>query len=202
MRSEIRAPSKNLTRRANHRHIFIIARTLKPAPETGGGIFELAFFKSGGGCRRITFVPPQSCSPVRRGAFQGNRDEETACCGGDRRIIFFSRSERSGSCRKCCPGRGVGSCGSRTGGRRGGCADRIYRWTRDRAFLGCRAFRPALAPAACHTSRRRHRAAGDRQRNSTAGCQAGRNGRGKNRAAGCQGTRNRCRKNRAAGPGF
>jgi hypothetical protein len=32
---------KSLTRRANHRHIFIIAKTTKPAPETGRGLLHL-----------------------------------------------------------------------------------------------------------------------------------------------------------------
>jgi hypothetical protein len=33
---------KNLTRRANHRHIFIIARNLEPAPEMAAGFFNRA----------------------------------------------------------------------------------------------------------------------------------------------------------------
>jgi hypothetical protein len=33
---------KNLTRRANHRHIFIIARILEPAPEMAAGFFNRA----------------------------------------------------------------------------------------------------------------------------------------------------------------
>jgi hypothetical protein len=35
------------------------------------GFLNRTFLKSGGSCRRITFVPPYSCSPVRRGVSKG-----------------------------------------------------------------------------------------------------------------------------------
>jgi hypothetical protein len=57
----LRGPlSKNLTRRANHWHIFIVARILKARAGKPRG-----FFESGVGCRYISFVPPQFRGPVR-----------------------------------------------------------------------------------------------------------------------------------------
>ena len=92
----------------------------------------------------MTFVPPQFRGPVCPRATQGNCDEETARCGTDRRVISFVRGKRSGSCRKCCPGRGVGRGGAGTGRRGGGRVHRIHGGACDRAFLGSRAVRIAL----------------------------------------------------------
>jgi hypothetical protein len=86
---------KILPRRANHRHIFIIATILKPAPETVAG-----FFESGGGCPRITFVPPQSCSPVHRGASKGiamKRLLVTAVIAGSFFSVEANGQDRAGS---------------------------------------------------------------------------------------------------------
>jgi len=142
-----RAPSikplpckKYLPRRANHWNNVIIQELKSPRRETGRGLLE-----SGGDCCRITFVPPQFRSPVCLGATQGNRDEQTACCGTDRRIVYFVRGKSAGSCRGCCPGRGVGSSCFGSRGRSCRRPHRIYGRALDRAFLGTSAIRIRIA---------------------------------------------------------
>jgi len=56
-----------LTRRANHRHIFIVARNLQARAGNGRGLFESAALNRNGDCRRATFLPPHSWSGVPRG---------------------------------------------------------------------------------------------------------------------------------------
>ena len=81
--SLLRSAKKNLPRRANHRHMFNIAR-IKPAP----GSRPRAFYRSAAAttsplCRRNSGI---LCA-LR--CIRGSRDEETACCRADRRVTCF-----------------------------------------------------------------------------------------------------------------
>jgi hypothetical protein len=126
------------------------------------------------------------------GRIQGNRDEETAYCGVDRSVIHFARSKGSGPCRRRCLGRSIGSGGFGTGGRGGGCVHRIYSGPCDRAFMGSRTVRIAIAGAACITIEPRSPGSNGRQDKSAA-----------RRVATCQNSGNPCRhKTRAAGSGI
>jgi hypothetical protein len=126
------------------------------------------------------------------GRTQGNRDEETACYGIDRRVIYFARSEGSGPCRRRCLGRSVGSGRFGTGGRGGRCVHRIYGRTCDRAFLGSAAVRFAIAGAARNTIQPRCPGSNGRQGKSAA-----------KHATTCQDSGNPCRhKIRAACSGI
>jgi hypothetical protein len=84
-----------LTRRANHWHIFIIAKSLEPAPGTGRGLFE-----SGVGCRYISFVPPQFRGPVRCTGFKEIAMKKAlvaAVIAGSFFSVGASAQERAGS---------------------------------------------------------------------------------------------------------
>ena len=87
--------SKNLTRRANHWHIFIIAKSLEPAPGTGRGLFE-----SGVNYRYISFVPPQFRGPVRCIGFKEIAMKKAlvaAVIAGSFFSVGASAQERAGS---------------------------------------------------------------------------------------------------------
>jgi hypothetical protein len=174
---------KYLPRRANHWNNFIIQELESPRRETGRGLFE-----SDGDCCRITFVPPQFRSPMRLGATQGNRDEQTACCGTDRRIVYFVRGKSAGSCRGCCPGRGVGSSCFGSRGRSCRRLHWIYGRALDRAFLGASAIRIAIPDAARNTSHAWNPGTWDpatsRRQGDFVTCQKSRNGYRKASAAG------------------
>ena len=60
------AAPKNLTRRANHRHIFSIAGIQKPPRPNRLRFLCIGRLESGDHCRHISLVPPQFRCPVAR----------------------------------------------------------------------------------------------------------------------------------------
>jgi len=85
---------RNLTHRANHRHIFSVA-TIEPAPGTGRGLFE-----SGSGCRRISLVVPHFRCPLCRAGLKEIAMKRALVAGLIAGSLFSfeaSAQERAGS---------------------------------------------------------------------------------------------------------
>jgi hypothetical protein len=141
------------------------------------------------------------------GRTQGKRDEETAGCGGDRRVAHFIESKRPGARRKRRVGCGVGSDRFGPGGRSSRRFHRVFGRPRDCAILGHRAVGAAIAGPASGPSRRRWSARACCRKSAT-NYQSSRKAGRQSRAAGVDNaTREGCanhrqRKDRAAGSGI
>ena len=143
---KVLAPSGKSPAYIHHRRIW------SPRREPAAGFLN----QTGGASRSLSATIRSHCAHdgavilgfCARAGPKGNRDEKIADCRNDHSVILFAPGPSPGAGRKRCPGGGLGSGGSGTGRRGGGCVHRIYGRTFDRAFLGASAIRVAVAGVA------------------------------------------------------